>query len=203
MNLLPKSSIEVDVLRQSNKVFVFLAIIGLFIVCIIGFYIVEFIPRFVTLPINLPKDDYGKGNWSSTTYSVVNQGPGRVFTWRSYGYVGYANTDKFTQLGIIREYFYNNMVNKLGWVAGENNELCNMYLPEASLLVERQDGVVLQFQEKGHPVYSTGDYFGDLVCVSILGVDLSNSEPDQIFDITILTARQSPMKILFDYIDAL
>ncbi len=198
MNPESKPLVGTDTSGGNHKTFPYLLIAGVFAVCILGLCAWAFFPGFVTLPIELPKDDYASGIWDTTSYSVLYQDLGRVFTWRKYATVVYERADSSNKLAVIEDYFLVEIA-KRGLTVSETPEICNGYLPEARLLVEQQEGSMLQFQQKGHPIYDTGDYFGDLVCVSILEVHRNTTKPDQVFDITLLTARQSPLKILLDY----
>ena len=184
---------------KKKKTYLFVSSLGFFIVCILTIYILEFLPHFVTLPVNLPQDDYGPGSWSSITYSVLNPGLGRTFILRKYGYVGYANAENLDKLNAIKKYFYDDLT-RLGWVAGNNYDLCAVYLPEAKLLVDSQKGYMFQFQEKSHSVYATGNYVGNLVCMAIIESNTSSNKTDQVYGIVLLTARQSSLMKLLEFI---
>jgi hypothetical protein len=201
MNLHSNPETKEDLERRKRMINVALALFGFIVLCIFALYAFEYFPRYVTLPIKLPQDDFSSGIWNTTSYTIdiSNWDFGRVFTWRRGGTVVYLNAGNSDKMITIRDYFKSE-VNKLGWVRGDDTEICNNYMPEAYLLVEKGSGDILQFQQKGQPVYSTGDYYGDLVCVSILKIDSSLNDQNQDFNITLLTARQSPLRIFFNWI---
>ena len=168
----------------------------IFIIFILAIYFLGYFPSFLTLPVDFPEDDLGDSTQYSTTYSVLNQF-GIVFTWRKHGFVGYVSADRSEKLKTIVDY-YTHRLGELGWAASDNTDICDKYLTEAHLLVEHQDGVMLQYMEKGSPVYVTGDYFGDLICTSIIDTDPNEDSPYTVFSITIFTARQSLIKVMLD-----
>ena len=182
---------------MKRKSCIVLIITGIISICVLGLYVLGFVPNFATLPIDLPDDDFGRGVWSSTTYSIMYQfGP--VFTWRKQGYVAFDTADGLEKLQFLREYYEHYLVEQ-GWITAENSEICNNYLPEAHLLITRQNGFMLQYLEEGKPVYVTGDYFGDLICIPVLAVDSDASDSYRAFKIIVFTVRPSPIKILLDY----
>jgi hypothetical protein len=187
-------------ITKGKRVVAFMVVV--FMVCILAFVALEFLPRFVFLSIELPKDDVGPGYWTSTTYSVSNVPFGRVFQLRKHSFLGYLSAENVEQKYKIRDNFDDQLTGS-GWIASEDYDICADYLPEAKLLIDESKGFLLQYQEPSKPVYYDGSYFGKLICIAVLESSTSEEKADQVYQVILLTAQQSTLKIFTDYFGAL
>ncbi len=161
-------------------------------------YVSEFTPRYATMRLNLPKDTAGSG-WITTEHAVLTSqyDEGRVFVWSQDSELYFADPGNNDELATAAE-FLDHQLRKLGWVMSGQVYYCDGYLPDQQLLVNMHRGLLLEFHERDQPVFAGGHYFGDLVCLSVLK-DTNVIKPAQQMTVTLLTARQSWLRLWFSY----
>jgi hypothetical protein len=178
------------VIRSLLKVF------GVLLLCLVGLYLYEVLPRFIAPVISLPSDDYHSQNWLFPTYSVITQRRTRYFTWKEYATLSYESIPEQESKQLILNHF-DTQLQMQGWVRSEYDPKSygNCYdekiFPEATFLRPSQD-----LSQDGYITYKREKIFSfitskakDEVC---LAVWRHWENVPGIFNIVIFTIKPSP-----------
>jgi hypothetical protein len=194
-DLAPQSSSPGNALAKKQprlQKFVLL-IVGFLITCLLMGYLVEIVPRYISLSIH-PPDYYRVGNmgdWDRTTYSnflipFLPHINSRVYILRKEAIV----VDKQETWDSIISYFDNEFT-KNGWVRSDTYAPCSLYLPEAQFLKKGKDGYVYYRKGNYQPMIDFEE--GDLACLAVWKESGAES-----FKVVLLTARPSFLTIFND-----
>jgi len=167
-----------------------LGLIGICFLCTVSLYFAEVHPRYITLPIPLPKDQYELDDWLSTTYSVQVSAE-RVFLLSRKTYVSNGDASHPSSWNSLVAYF-DKKLDQLGWVRSEIWAPCDLYLPEGEFLQEGANGYVHYFR-KGYENYVTlgSNYKGDTICLAVWPESWKDDGSPAGFLIDLLSARRS------------
>jgi hypothetical protein len=194
-NLAPQSSSQGNIFakKQSRSRKFVLLIFGIIITCLFVGYLVEIVPRYISLSIHPP--DYNRigniGDWDRTTYSnflipflpSINS---RVYILRKEAIV----VEKQETWDSIISYF-DKKFNENGWVRSDTYAPCGLYLPEAQFLKKGKDGYVFYREKTYQPMIDFEE--GDLACLAVWKDSGAES-----FKVVLLTARPSLLTMLND-----
>jgi len=171
-------------------------VIGVLLLCLIGLYLYEALPRFITPTVSLPSDDYQSQNWLYPTYSVITQRRTRYFTWKEYATLSYESISEQESKQLILNHF-DTQLQMQGWVRSEYDPKSygNCYdekiFPEAAFLRPSQD-----IPQDGYVTYKRKKVFSfitskakDEVCLAIWR---HWENVPGIFNIVIFTIKPSP-----------
>ena len=143
------------IVTQSNhriKVILFWCLV-IALLCFAGLYIFNSLPRYITLSIPLPKDDYSSQAWVFPTYSVIRSRQTRYFAWREFAILTFESASEEESRQYIFEHFDKELFIQ-GWIRSDydSNRYTNCYdgkfFPEAAFLPPSQD-----FSQDGFVVY--------------------------------------------------
>jgi hypothetical protein len=179
-----------QVIRSLLKVF------GVLLLCLVGLYLYEVLPRFITPAVALPSDDYRSQSWLLPAYSVIAPGRTRYFTWREYTTLSYEGIPEQESKQLILNHF-DKQLQMQGWIRSEYDPKSygNCYdgkmFPEAAFLRPIQD-----FSQDGYVTYKREKVFSfitskakDEVCLAIW----RHWENVQgVFNVVIFTVKPSP-----------
>ena len=161
---------------QSNRraLFVLLRLLGFMLLCLVGLYLYEIFPRFITLSVSLPRDDYPSQIWTFPTYSVIQPGQTRYFSWREFAILSYEGVPEKEARQSILEHFDQQLLMQ-GWTKSEYdpNSYANCYnekiFPEAAFLLPSQDfsqdGFVMYKKKVGFSFISSK--VSDEICLAV------------------------------------
>jgi hypothetical protein len=172
-------------------------ILGACLLCVGGLFAYEVIPRYIVLPLSLPSDDYNVSRWNFPTYAISRNYSERYFVWRAEATLVYEGVPDDSSRQSILIYFDNQFLES-GWTRSEDiYASCSDILPEAKFLKYMEDvsenGYVWYHRKGFEPLsYSSAN---ESVCLAIW-----NTSPG-IFNLTILTAKPSPLTLFLDGID--
>jgi hypothetical protein len=175
---------------------------GVLFLCLVGLYLYEVLPRFITPTIVLPSDDYSSQNWLFPAYSVITPGRTRYFTWREHTVLSYEGVSEQESKQLIFNHF-DTQLQMQGWERSEYDPKSygNCYdekiFPEAAFLspVEdsSQDGYITYRREKVFSFITSKEK--DEIC---LAVWRHWENVSGIFNIVIFTVKPSPFtRVLF------
>ena len=159
------------------------------LLCLAGLYSAEVHPRYIELPVPPPKDQFEMDFWLSTTYSV-RLSADRVFLVSRKTYVSNGDASQNSWDAIIA--YFDEKLDRLGWVRSEIWAPCKEYLPEGQFLLDGENGIVHYFR-KGYEdkVYYGSDYSGDTICLAVWPESLNADGSPTGFNIDLLSARRS------------
>lgn len=148
--------------------------LAIVLLCLVGLYLFESFPRYITLSIPLPKDDYPSQAWVFPTYSVIRPEQTRYFAWREYAILTFEGVSEEESRQSIFEHFDKQLFIQ-GWVRSEydTNFQTNCYdekfFPEAAFLPLSQDfsqdGFVT-YKKKTNPQFMKSKV-GDEICLAV------------------------------------
>jgi hypothetical protein len=192
------------IIKPSNKrvVYILFKLLGAGVLCFVGLYFYEVFPRFITLSIHLPSDDYPSQLWSFPTYSVIQPGQTRYFSWQEFAILSYKGLPEEKSRQLIINYFDQELL-KQGWFRSkyDSNSYANCYdekiFPEAFFLHPSQD-----FSQDGFAMYKRkkllsfiSSKVSDEICLAIW--KHWDNVPG-IFNIVIFTIKPSPFTWILD-----
>ena len=173
-----------------------LKVFGVLLLCLIGLYLYEVLPRFIAPTISLPSDNYQSQNWLYPTYSVIAQRRARYFTWKEYATLSYENIPEQESKQLILNHF-DTQLQMQGWIRSEydpksyGNCYYEKIFPEAAFLHPSQD-----ISQDGYVTYKRKKVFSfitskakDEVCLAIWR---HWENVPGIFNVVIFTVKPSP-----------
>ncbi|NOH03690.1 MAG: hypothetical protein HND47_17870 [Chloroflexi bacterium] len=161
---------------QSNRraLFVSLRLLGFILFCVVVLYVYELFPRFITLSVSLPRDDYRSQVWTYPTYSVIRPGRTRYFSWREFAVLSYESVPEKESRQSILDHFDKQLLMQ-GWIRSEYdpNSYANCYdekiFAEAAFLRPSQDfsqdGFVMYKRKAGFSLISSK--VSDEICLAV------------------------------------
>lgn len=144
------------------------------LLCFVGLYLYELFPRFITLSVSLPRDDYPSQVWTFPTYSVIRPGQTRYFSWREFAVLSYEGVPEKEARQSILDQFDKQLLMQ-GWARSDYdpNSYANCYdkkiFPEAAFLRPSQDfsqdGFVMYKRKVSFPFVSSK--VSDEICLAV------------------------------------
>ena len=160
-------------------------------------YLLEIFPRFIVPSMSLPSDDYPSQIWIIPSYTVINLGQTRYFSWRTSAILSFENIPENKSRQLIYDDF-DQQLSEQGWIKSnydpESYTNCydGRFFPQASFLDPRQD-----FLDDGYIVYKRksnvsflNSKASDEICLA-LWRHWENAEG--IYDIELFTIKPSPL----------